>query len=176
MFEIVLSILGALGGGALIIGGFAHWLGKLWASRLIQAEKAKLDLETEAHKVRLKKSEFLFAKEYEAASELVALIRGILPRHTAPEMDWGEACEHIALGFNSIELKLDAYLAKHGAVLSDDVVNIIVESLAIVGEGKHEIHGGSVPSSSIDAANSFYEKITDAERKILTGLRAQVRT
>jgi len=73
MLEIVLSVLGALGGGAVIIGGFAHWLGNLWAKRLIQGEKAKLDTELESYKVKLKKSEFIFQKEFEAASELVEL-------------------------------------------------------------------------------------------------------
>ena len=93
MLEIVLSVLGALGGGALIIGGFAHWLGNLWAKRLIQEEKAKLDLDIESHKVKLRKSEFLFEKEYEAVSEFVALLRSILPRHSYPDMDWCEACD-----------------------------------------------------------------------------------
>ena len=135
MLEIVLSVLGALGGGALIIGGFAHWLGHLWAKRLIQNEKAKLDLEIESHKVRLKKSEFLFEKEYSATSEFVALLRNILPRHYSPGMDWYEVCDHIACNFNQTEHIVNEYLATHGAVLTNDSVDLLVESLGIAGEG-----------------------------------------
>ena len=176
MLEIVLSVLGALGGGALIIGGFAHWLGNLWAKRLIQDEKAKLDLEIESHKVKLRKSEFLFEKEYEAVSEFVALLRSILPRHSYPDMDWYEACDHIAHDFGKIEHKINDYLTTHGAVLSDEVVDLLVTALGVAGETQFEITSPEVPSSANKAANTLYEKLHDAEQKLLEKLHGQIST
>jgi hypothetical protein len=176
MLEIVLSVLGALGGGALIIGGFAHWLGNLWAKRLIQEEKAKLDLDIESHKVKLRKSEFLFEKEYEAVSQFVALLRGILPRHSYPEMDWYEACDYIAHDFETVEHKINDYLAIHGAVLSDEVVDLLITALGISGETKFEITGPEVPDSANKAANTLYEKLHEAEQKLLEKLNGQIIT
>jgi len=176
MLEIVLSVLGALGGGALIVGGFAHWLGNLWAKRLIQDEKAKLDLEIESHKVKLRKSEFLFEKEYEAASKFVALLRSILPRYSYPDMDWYEACDHIAHDFGKIEHKINDYLATHGAVLPDTVVDLLVTAMGIAGETQFEITGPEVPTSANKAANTLYEKLHEAEQKLLEKLRGQIST
>ncbi len=60
IFKISTAILGSLGGGVLIVGAFTKWLGDLWATRLIQNEKKKLDEEMESYKIKLKKSEFIF--------------------------------------------------------------------------------------------------------------------
>jgi hypothetical protein len=90
MFKLVGAILVSLGGGAAIIFGFSNWLGKVWANRLMEKEKAthareleslrnQLTQDTESYKVKLKKSEFIFQKEYEAVSEFVLLKRSFLP-------------------------------------------------------------------------------------------------
>ncbi|EPC3543473.1 hypothetical protein ACRZCT_003096 [Aeromonas hydrophila] len=71
LLEIAGVILGSLGGGAAIIFGFSSWLGKVWANRLMEKEKAehtreleslrnRLTQDTESYKVKLKKSEFIF--------------------------------------------------------------------------------------------------------------------
>ena len=90
MLSIVAGIIVSLGGGAAIVFGFSSWLGKVWANRLMEVEKAKhvKELErlrnefvqdTEHYKIKLKKSEFIFQKEFKAASEFNTLIRNILP-------------------------------------------------------------------------------------------------
>ena len=176
ILKISAAILGSLGGGVLIIGAFTKWLGELWAKRLIQEEKAKLDLDIESYKVKLRKSEFLFQKEYEAVSEFVALLRSILPRHSYPDMDWYEACDHIAHDFGKIEHKINDYLATHGAVLSDEVVDLLVSAMGIAGETQFEITGPEVPSSANKAANTLYEKMHEAEQKLLEKLHGQIST
>ncbi len=130
----------------------------------------------ESHKVRLKKSEFLFEKEYEATSEFVALLRSILPRHSYPDMNWHEACDHIAGNFGKIEHQLNDYLAMHGAVFNDEIVDLLVESLAIAGEGQFDISSGPVPDTANTGANALYEKMYLAESKLLERLHGQVRT
>ena len=84
IFKISAAILGSLGGGVLIVGAFTHWLGNLWAARLIENEKKKLESDLESYKVKLKKSEFLFQKEFEAASEFVAMLQSFLPTYIQP--------------------------------------------------------------------------------------------
>ncbi|MFC5490604.1 hypothetical protein [Dokdonella soli] len=53
-------ILASFGGGAVIVIGLATWLGNLWASRILQAEKAALDakLESLRHEMRIVKSAY----------------------------------------------------------------------------------------------------------------------
>ena len=174
IFKVSAAILASLGGGVLIVGAFTKWLGDLWAKRLIQEEKAKLDLDIESYKVKLRKSEFLFEKEYEATSEFVALLRSILPRHSYPDMDWYEACDHIAHTFGKIELKIDNYLATHGAVLSDTIVDLLVTAMGIAGETQFQITTPEVPSSANKAANTLYEKLHEAEKKLLEKLQGQI--
>lgn len=176
IFKISAAILGSLGGGVLIVGAFTKWLGDLWAKRLIQNEKKKLDEEMESYKIKLKKSEFIFQKEFEAASELVALIRSFLPTYNYPQMDWYEACDEIAHDFNKIELRLDDYLSKHGAVLKENVVDLISTCIAIAGENKFEITSPEVPKVANDAANNLYEKLKEAEKIVLQQVHSQSST
>jgi len=41
IFKIAAAIIASLGGGALILGAFSHWLGGIWAKRMLQDERAK---------------------------------------------------------------------------------------------------------------------------------------
>lgn len=41
ILQIALAIIASLGGGALILAAFSHWLGSLWAKRMLQNERAK---------------------------------------------------------------------------------------------------------------------------------------
>lgn len=176
IFKISAAILSSLGGAVLIVGAFTKWLGDLWAKRLIQNEKKKLDEEMESYKIKLKKSEFIFQKEFEAASELVALIRGFLPTYGHPQMDWYEACDEIAHNFNKIELRLGNYLLKHGAVLKDNVVDLISTCIAIAGENKFEITSPEVLKVANDAANNLYDKLKEAEKIVLRQVHSQSST
>lgn len=170
ILKISATILASLGGGAIVIGAFAKWFGDLWAKRLVQSHKQKLDEEIESYKVKLKKSEFIFQKEYEAASELVALIRSFLPGYLHPNMDWNEACEHIADMFGYIEKDLNNYLSKHGAVLNKDTVNLISSCIHIAGENKFE------SNSSTKSADNLYNKLKEAEQAVLAQVHSQSST
>jgi hypothetical protein len=50
--EIAASIIVALGGGGAIVFGLSSWLGKVWADRLMQKEKAKHDQDLEDFKAK----------------------------------------------------------------------------------------------------------------------------
>ena len=177
MIEIVLSVLAALGGGAIIIAGFAHWLGKLWASRLIQTEKAKLDIEIEAHKIRLKKSEFIFEKEYQATSEFISFSNGLAPLQSYPQTEVIEFYEHIASKFLTIETELNAYVSRHGAIVPEDAMKLIYESIAIAGAGKYEtMDSENIPSSSLERASNIVKKFDSIEKILKERVHGQIRT
>jgi hypothetical protein len=55
IWEIAGAIIASLGGGALIIGAFSTWLGKVWAARILESDRAKYQTEIELIKSDLNK-------------------------------------------------------------------------------------------------------------------------
>ncbi|EPQ8526761.1 hypothetical protein [Vibrio vulnificus] len=187
LLEIAGVTLGALGGGAGIIFGFSNWLGKIWANRLMEKEKAehareleslrnRLTQDTESYKVKLKKSEFIFEKEYEAASEFVSLKRSFLPTYSHPNMDWYEACDQIAHNFHKIETALGSYLSKHGAVLNKRTKDLLSYSIGIAGESKFDITSPDVPTEANTAADNLFKNLDEAEECLLNQVHSQSST
>lgn len=188
LFEIASVILLSLGGGGIIVFALSSWLGKVWANRLMAAETAKhsQDLERlrkelsrglESHKVKLRKSELVFEKEFEAASQLVALIRGFLPTYRHPHMDWHEACKEIAFDLEQIEYGLDGFLSKHGAVLPDEVKEHLGSCTGIAADNKFEITSVEemyAPDFAINAADNVFKGLWEAEKIMLSHIKSQV--
>lgn len=187
-FQEILAISGAiivsLGGGTAIVFGLSDRLGKIWANRLMARDTAKyaqdlaslesrLTRETESYKIKLKKSEFIFQKEFEAASEFVAMVRKFLPTYSRPQMDWDDACDEITQDFHKIEVSLGMFLAKHGAVLQNDAKEAICLCIAIAGETKFEITSPDVPHVANQAASELYKKLQEAERYLLNQVYSQ---
>ncbi len=55
VWEIVSSIILAFGGSSVIILGMSNWLGKVWASRILEKEKTNLTKELEDYKLTINK-------------------------------------------------------------------------------------------------------------------------
>ena len=55
LFGLSVVVLSSLGGGALIILGFSTWLGKVWAGRILQVEKAELQRASDTFRNNLQK-------------------------------------------------------------------------------------------------------------------------
>jgi hypothetical protein len=185
--EIAGVLLTTLGGGVVIVFAFSNWLGKVWANRLMTKEKAeyaqeleslrsKLTNDSERYKIKLKKSEFIFQRQFEAASEFVALKRSIMPSYSRPEMDFDDACEDIAHSFENIESKLHQYLSAHSAVVPDDAKNGISSAIGYAATGKFKITGVDVPSDAAELAASLLAKLDEAESSLLNQVHSQVST
>ena len=185
ILEISGAILSSIGGGTLILFAFSNWIGKVWADRLMEKEKAKhaADLEglkanflldTEKYKTALKKSEFIFQKEYEAASTLIALLREIQPTLSHPEMDWYEACDEIALNFPEIERKLERFLATHGAVLQPAARTLMLQSITRAAEEQFEAPDPDhISVQANTAADRLIRDLQKIERLLLERVHGQ---
>lgn len=84
MNETVLTILGSVGGSALIIAGLSSWLGKIWAGRILEQDKQRYRTEIE----RIK-------KQYEVHFDG---LKAVLLRYSENQFDiyrelWGSLCE-----------------------------------------------------------------------------------
>ena len=93
----------SLGGGGAIVLGLGNWIGRILANKYVEKLKQEIQQEVESHKTRLRKSEFLFQKEFEATSAFISLRLRLLPRYRSPEMEWHDACEDFADCFEQVE-------------------------------------------------------------------------
>lgn len=122
ILEIIGTIVGLLGGGAIVVFALSGWLGKVWADRLMQkklydhekdltAIKDRYQAELERLRVKLKKSEFLFEREFAAASALVEYHEEIMSLSLHPDMHMDDVYEHIACSLGDVELWIKGYVA-----------------------------------------------------------------
>lgn len=174
-FGAAAAVLASVGGGALIVWSFSNWLGKVWAGRLLETMRAEFDQNLEAYKVRLKKSEFLFQKEFEAASELVALFRRFEPRPNCPDPEWNDAKEDIARSFSDIEVATDRFLTKHGAAMTDEARTKLAESCFIAGQNKFTSGDAetSPDDAAVEGAERWYELMKEVEALLIERVRSQ---
>jgi hypothetical protein len=181
------TILASLGGGVVIVFAFSNWLGKVWANRLMEKERAehneelerlksKFLKETESYKIKLKKSELLFEKQFEAASEFVALFRSFMPAYSFPHMEWEDVCNHFVRISENIERDLDKYLSRHGAVLGGDVVDKISSCIGISGEIKFGAKSPDVSGHSMSEASRLHDELEKTEELLLNKVHSQAST
>ena len=64
-WRVALAVLASFGGGALIVASLSSWLGKVWADRLMQRDRAKHAEELEKLRSRLEESQRLLQGEIE---------------------------------------------------------------------------------------------------------------
>ena len=114
---IVATVVVSLGGGGAIVLGLANFIGKILANKYVEKVKQEIQQELESHKTRLRKSELLFQKEFNATSSFISLRLRLVPRHRFPDMEWHDACEDFAQRFKHVEESLETYIATHGAAL-----------------------------------------------------------
>ncbi|NVJ99411.1 MAG: hypothetical protein HWE25_14760 [Alphaproteobacteria bacterium] len=180
LFDVVVAVIASLGGASVFIFALSNWLGKVWAARLMEQERAKygmeieklkseLTLDTEAYKMKLKKSEFLFQKEFEAASAFVALKQKLSPKVRFPNMDYHDACDDVAREFSRYSRAVSEFLTIHGAVLSHEARELVQEILSITDYGKYEIaeNEGTVSNESNNAADTLLTKMNDLEKMLV---------
>ena len=113
----------SLGGGGAIVLGLSNRIGRILGDRYVEKLKHEIQQELESYKTKLKKSEFRFQKEFDAASQFIALHRGLRPRYRHPDMDWEDACQDFARNFDKVEKELERYRATHGAALQQDTLD-----------------------------------------------------
>lgn len=188
IMEISASIIASLGGGGAIVLALSNRLGRIWADKLMEKEKAahtkELEVlrsnflkETESYKIKLKKSEFIFEKQFEAASELVALQRSFLPDVNSPSMEWENVLEHYVFSSEEIEKKLKAYLSHHGAVLGKEVEEKISECLRIASWAKFEVHRNhEVSDKGKKEAIKIYDILNEAKELMIARVNMQTST
>ena len=174
IFQSIEVIIGALGGGAVVVFALSGWLGKLWAERLMRDSineqeknleniRNKYQSDLEKLRVRLKKSEFLFEKEFTAASALIEYHEELIPLSEHPDMHMDNVYESIACNFDGVEKWIKHFVSKHGAVLPKDVATNLMMAARSAGENKFRVSDGiDICKESFDAGEYIYHCIRNA--------------
>lgn len=179
------AVLTSLGGAGAIIAGFSSWLGKLWASKLMENQRNEFTRELESlrknftkeienYKIKLKKSEFIFQKEYEAANEFTSILRTLMPSYTSEDMNWhDDVCPVIATKFDSIETTLRSFLSKHGVILPGNAKDTLGGAINTAGQGKFLIKSEDISDDAIIAADKLYNEMKAIEGILIDKVFAQ---
>jgi len=172
-FKLAAAFLVSLGGGGAIVLGLSNWIGRLLADRYVEKLKQEIQQEIESYKTKLRKSEFLFQKEFDAASQFIELRRRLSPRHRFPDMEFHDACEDFACNFTSVEKGLEDYIATHGAALSQGVLDRLSDALAAVAAGKFEVSNGEVSREGAKVSERVMDEMEEVERELRDAVRTQ---
>ena len=159
---IAVIVIAALGGSGAIILGLSNWIGQILADRYVEKLKHEIQQELESYRTKLRKSEFLFQKEFEAASQFMAVYRGLRPDYRFPDMDWGDACEDFAQDFDRVEKELERYRATHGAALQRDTLKRLSDAITKASWGKVEVEG----DERIKLAGQVMEELGEVEKEL----------
>ena len=170
---IAATVVASLGGGGAIVLGLADRIGKVLASKYVEKLKQEIQEELESHKTRLRKSEFLFQKEFEATSEFISLRIRLLPRYRFPEMEWHDACEDFAHRFEQVENTLESYIATHGAAFQQETLERLANAKTRASWGKFEVTNNNVSGEGIRYAEEVMNALEEIEKELYRAVWSQ---
>ena len=173
MEDLLLTILGSIGGTTVILGGLFGWLGKRYLDKTLEAErssnKEKLTLlqsdiskDIEQHKSKLKFNEKFLDNQLEASFKLYKIMKKMLPEKTHSEMDWYDACNDIAYNFNQTKKEIASFLEDHYTTLPPEIYETLQETEYMCADGHLEIDGPEVPDFLNAEADKVFQNIKDS--------------
>jgi hypothetical protein len=99
IFKVITGATVSVGMASIIILGLSSWLGKIWASRILQEEKAKLDSLNFEHQIKFSS---LHEKRAEIIAETYALVRDVYNEVSNYSSHGGNTHDNL----NKVELSL----------------------------------------------------------------------
>ena len=167
------AVVVSLGGGGAIVLGLANFIGKILANKYVEKVKQEFQQELESHKTRLRKSEFLFQKEFDATSSFISLRLRLLPRYRFPDMEWHDACEEFAHRFQHVEESLETYIATHGAALPKSALENLAKAKRYASWGKVKVTDGDVCDDAIKYAEQTMNELEEIEKELYEAVWSQ---
>lgn len=163
-----IALIVSLAGGGLI--------SKIITDRHASKLKHDLQKQLEDYRTKLIKSEFLYSKEFDAATEFISLRRSFMPECRHPDMIWDEYCEEVASNFTGMKCELEQYIANHGAALEQEVLSRLSRVVAEIDAGKFEATSRSVSEQGIEVASKAIEELEEIEKTLIDSVRSQSTT
>jgi len=119
VYEIGFVILSSVGGGALIIGGLSSWLGKVWANRILESEKAKYtrELDTIRHQFQVELNRVSIIHENQKVSfrnVIMALSKAIKALEQEYDERWHPISDRKYDELRNVVIEESLFLGKDG--------------------------------------------------------------
>ncbi len=186
VLKIAVLILASFGSGAVIVIGLASWLGNLWASRILQSEKANLDIKLEAlrHELGITKS------AYEHHLDLILDYHATFYRHYRLCQRTAHADGYKKLPSGEITYTKDEFMGVLGKFLSDwtaqegrirlllpaKLLSVHEEAVAKFNEFKNAVDTFSPEEPFPRKKEEAFRGVEEVKLKLEAGLREFLRT
>lgn len=185
------AIIASLGGGALIVFGMSSWLGKVWANRLMQNDRAKHEKDLESLKNKLKKLEiehnivfselhkkraYVIETLYNHLVSSLLLVGGLL---AIKEWDSEETkIEYAKKAWDEFKILLD-YFSRHRIYLEKELSDFIQDFLKQLDDDrkrytKHS-HDMEISEESLEECRKSWESFIDKAPKAMEELQDEFR-
>lgn len=158
IFKIVTAVLGAVGSASAIMFGLSSWLGKVWASRILQKEKAALDRLSYEHQVKFSS---LHEKQAEVIAETYSLVRDVYNRVAKFSCHNGNTQENRIKVEDSIN-NLTNYYPRRRIFISYDVANKVDRLRTELSRIVQDVEAAGPDYSSTSMYNRIYEEASEA--------------
>ncbi len=134
VFKLSVAILTSVGGAALIIGAFSSWLGKVWASRILEKDKLKYSSELEKLKNQLQreaqKHQLIFSLYFEGQFKLYNdLWLSLSELQEKVDNLWDEASKKNLISFMKSVQKAKRQIMNSALLIEKDHYEQILEHL-----------------------------------------------
>ena len=186
ILKLVSLILASFGSGAIIVIGLSSWLGNLWASRILQGERSKFEIQLEAirHELGITRS------AYEHHLDLILDYYATFYRHYRMCQRTAYADAHKELPDGDIKYTKDEFVDALGGFLADwasqeGSIRLLLPAklLAIHEEAIGKFNEFKKAVFEFTSAESFprkkelaFEGIEEVKNKLESGLRNFLRT
>ncbi len=128
LFEIVISVIAALGGGSAIVFGMSSWLGRVWADRLMQKERARYEAQIENIRALLVREN---DRTTQTLREKLALykeaLEPVLEVVTYIQLDRRLLTPELMREFEKKRLKTTALLGMFAAISAFEAYNVAID-------------------------------------------------
>ncbi|RWX52686.1 hypothetical protein EDI28_26090 [Photobacterium chitinilyticum] len=187
IIKVAAAILASLGGACAIIYKGSSFFGKLWADKLLEKvksenakelEKTKNELlsGTESYKVRLKKSEFIFEKQFEAGSHFSGLVAHLTPTPKTLLEAYDSYTDELALTgerCDDIIKSLEHFLCQYSAIVDEDTrekISVVIED-AVSARYKFRNNPHKLSNNEVNFINV---KLREIEKLLISKFTAQI--
>lgn len=144
VFRLVTAAVASIGTAGILFFGLSSWLGKIWASRILENEKHRLDTALEATKRDLdviKETTLRFQNDkiliYRTVIETVARLLAALDSHESGRLVTAEAGARYD-EFNEQRIRIYGYLAMLAPQTVMDAQDDLIDHLLKITNGKAE--------------------------------------
>ena len=137
------AVMGFIGGTAAVGAAFTWAAQKLlgyFADKRLKAWQNELDHSLENARASLRREEYLYDHQMNAARDYLKLYNDIMPSRRHPDMDFSEALDDLAASMGTIEPKLTNFMNEHQAVLPVNVSTQVWKVINLANEATYETH------------------------------------